>query len=127
MEPEPPPERLPWMPSFDEAGGSPKWDQSEADELIGKVAIVGVTNSASDGTTVKSQAQYHGKIVRADRNSGIVVECEGVWSGKTMTLPPHTGAFRPAAPGEYRLRSTGEIIKNPDVLTTWSIIPPVKS
>ncbi len=127
MAEEPQPERLPWMPSFDEAKGPPKWDQSEADWLIGKVAIVGVTNLASDGTTVKSQAQYHGKIVRADCNAGIVIECEGVWSGKTMTLPPMTGAFHPADSGEYRLRSTGEIIKDPDVLTTRSITEPVKS
>jgi len=44
-----------------------------------------------------------------------------------MTLPPMTGAFHAANSGEYRLRSTGEIIKDPDVLTTWSITEPVKS
>jgi hypothetical protein len=53
-------------------------------------------------------------------------ECEGVWCGKTITLPPQTGAFGPANRGKYRLRSTGEIIKDPNVLATWSITPPVK-
>jgi hypothetical protein len=127
MEQDPPPERLPWMPSVEKIDDPPEWDQSEADWLIGKAALVGITNFASDSTTIKSQGQYHGEIVRADRSEGIVVECEGVWSGKTMTLPPMPSAFHPADPGEYRLRSTGEVIKDPDVLATWSIIEPVKS
>jgi hypothetical protein len=127
MEQDPPPERLPWMPSIEKIDGPPQWDQSEADWLIGKIALVGITRLASDGATIRSQGQYHGKIVRADRSAGIVIECEGVWSGKTMTLPPMTGVFHPANSGEYRLRSTGEIIKDPDVLATWSITEPVKS
>jgi hypothetical protein len=127
MEPEPPPERLPWMPSIAKMDGPPEWDQSEADWLIGKIVLVGITRRASDGTTIKSHGRYHGKIVRADRGAGIAIECEGIWSGKTITLPPMTGAFHPANSGEYCLRSTGEIIKDPDVLTTWSITEPVKS
>jgi hypothetical protein len=95
--------------------------------LIGKIVLVGITRRASDGTTIKSHGQYHGKIVRADRGAGIAIECEGIWSGETITLPPMTGAFHPVNSGEYRLRSTGEIIKDPDVLTTWSIIEPAKS
>jgi hypothetical protein len=123
----PPPELPPWMPSTEKMDSPPKWDQSEADWLIGKIALVGITRLASDGTTIKSHGQYYGKIVRADRSAGIVIECEGVWSGKTMRLPPMTGVFHPANSGEYRLRSTGEIIKDPDMLATWSITEPVKS
>jgi hypothetical protein len=37
------------------------------------------------------------------------------------------GAFQPANSGEYRLRSTDEIIKDPDVLATWPITEPLKS
>jgi len=44
-----------------------------------------------------------------------------------MTLPPMTNAFHPANSGEYRLRSTGEIIKDRDVLAPWSITEPVNS
>jgi hypothetical protein len=115
------------MPSVENIDGPPEWDQSEADWLVGKTILVGITRVAADRATIKSQGQYHGKIVRADRSSGIVIECDGVWSGTTVTLPPHTGAIHPADPGEYRLRSTGEVIKNPDVLTTWSITESVKS
>jgi hypothetical protein len=127
MEQDPPPERLPWMPSIEKMDGPPEWDQSEADWLIGKIALVEITRFASDGATIKSQGQYYGKIVRAHRSAGIVIECEGIWSGKTMTLPPMAGAFQPANSGEYRLRSTGEIVKDPDVLATWSITEPAKS
>jgi hypothetical protein len=120
LEDDPPPERLPWMPSIEK-------DQSEADWLVGKTIFADITFLAADGATVKSGGQYPGKIVRADRKSGIAIECESVWSGKTMTLPPVTSAFRPAGPGEYCLRSAGEVIKDPDVLTTWSITERMKS
>jgi hypothetical protein len=115
------------MPSAEEKDGPPEWDQSEADWLVGKTILVGIVFVAADGTTVKSQGRYHGKIVRAECNHGIVIACEGVWSGRTMTLPPYISAFHPADPGEYRLRSTGEVVKNPDVLTTWSITERMKS
>ena len=124
---DPPPERPPWMPSIDEMEGPPRWDQSEADWLVGKTVLIGITLLAADDTTVKSKQQYHGKIVRVDRSRGIVIECEGAWSGKTLELPPDLRAFRPAGPGEYRLRSTGEIIKDPDVLTTWTFTKSAKS
>jgi hypothetical protein len=33
-------------------------------------------------------------------------------------------AFQPAPPGEYRLKSTGEIVVDPDLLSTWTIRRP---
>lgn len=127
MKQDPPPERLPWMPSIEDMEGLPQCDQSEADWLIGKTVLVGITLQAADGATVTSKEQYHGKIVRVDRRSGIVVACEGVRSGQSLKLPPDLRAFRPAGPGEYRLRSTGEIIKDPAVLTTWTFTKSAKS
>ena len=109
------------MPSAEVADGPPIWDQDEADWLVGKYTLVGVTYLAPDGETVTSQAQYHGKIVSADSKSGFKIECEGEWAGKTLGLPPLLGAFQLASPGEYKLRSTGETVKDPEVLATWSI------
>jgi hypothetical protein len=117
----PPSERPPWMPPADESDGPPPWDQDEADWLVGKYALVGITYLAPDGETVTSQGQYHGKIVSADSNDGFRIECEGKWVGKTLGLPPMLSAFQLADPGEYKLRSTGETVKDPEVLATWSI------
>jgi hypothetical protein len=115
------------MPSTEESDGPPAWDQDEADWLIGKYVLVGITYLASDGETVKSQAQYHGRIVSADPKVGFKIECEGRWAGQTMGLPPVLEAFRPADPGKYRLRATEEVVEDPDVLATWSITEPVRS
>lgn len=126
MASDPPAQRPPWMPPVDEPQGPPAWDQDEADFLVGKYALVGVTYLASDGQTVTSQGQYHGRIVSAEEKVGIKIECEGKWAGQTMGLPPDLRAFQLAGPGEYKLRSTGEVVKNPDVLATWSVTEPPK-
>ena len=40
--------------------------------------------------------------------------------GSVYWLPPDTQSTYPAPPGSYRLRSTGEIVENPDYLSTWN-------
>jgi hypothetical protein len=110
------------MPPLEEDGATkPVWDQDEAEWLLGKYVLIGVTDYASDGKTVLSQEQYHGRIVAADEKVGVKIECEGVWAGKTMNLPPDLRSFQLARPGEYRLRSTGEVVTNPDLVATWSV------
>ncbi len=98
----------------------PLWDPKLAVELIGKRVLVGVTDLAPDGAVV-GQRQFHGHAIRADRRVGIAVRLEGARSGEELVLPPDTRAFHRAAPGEYRIRGTGEVVKDPDYLTTWSI------
>jgi len=44
--------------------------------------------------------------------------------GEIIGLPPDLSSTQVAALGEYRLRSTGEIVVNPDYLTTWNINRP---
>jgi hypothetical protein len=120
-----PSDKPPWMPPLEGDAPSrdaePEWDQDDADGLVGQYALIGVTYLASDGETVESEVQYHGRIVSADRNSGIKIECEGKCAGQTFNLPPHTQVFQAADPGTYELRSTGETVENPDVLATWSV------
>ncbi len=41
-----------------------------------------------------------------------------------FTLPPVEEAFEPAPPGEYRLRTTGEVVVDPDFTTSWTVVPP---
>ena len=44
--------------------------------------------------------------------------------GELLTLPPDLRPFQPAPAGSYRLRSTGEVVLDPDYLATWTIRRP---
>lgn len=82
--------------------------------LIGARALVGITYR--DGERSSSIQQY-GTVTRCDDE---VIEIESP-DGETFTLPPAPESFSPAPPGEYRLRSTGEVIPDPDYLATWTV------
>jgi hypothetical protein len=43
-----------------------------------------------------------------------------------MTLPPMLEPFRPAPPGVYRLRPSGETVADPDYLVEWRIRAPAE-
>jgi hypothetical protein len=98
----------------------PLWDPKLAVELIGKRVLVGITDLAADGAVV-GRRHFHGHAIRADRRLGIALRLTGARAGEEVVLPPDTRAFRRAAPGEYRLRRTGEVVEDPDYLATWSI------
>jgi hypothetical protein len=52
------------------------------------------------------------------------------WSLREFALAKPTGcrltleAFEAAPPGEYRLRSSGEVVVNPDYITSWVVEAP---
>ena len=119
MDKTPPPDLSDWF-GEDDNSSSPSWDQAAADALLGRYALVGITYMNPDDT-VQSHAQYHGRIVSVDRKDGIKIACEGVWEGRTMSLPPVLDAFQPAELPKYRLNSTGEVVTEADVLTTWTV------
>ncbi|GAA0591777.1 hypothetical protein GCM10009416_32730 [Craurococcus roseus] len=97
-----------------------RWDPKLAVELVGKRVLVGITDLAPDGS-VLGRREFCGQAIRADWRTGIALRLEGVRAGEEVVLPPDTRAFHPAAPGEYRLRQTGEVVKDPDFFTTWSL------
>ena len=99
----------------------PAWDDAQARAILGKRVLVGLTLNDPAGPR---QQQLFGVVTSADRGSGIALLLEGERAGETYRLPPDLGAFHPAPPGEYRLRATGEIVVDPDYLSTWSIDPP---
>jgi hypothetical protein len=114
-------------PEPDDRDEASSWDQDEADWLIGKQVVVGITRLASDGVTVKAQSQYHGKIISADEVDGFKVDCGGKLAGRTMTLPPDLSAFRIVNRGERKLQSTGEIADEPEIISNWTIVEPSTS
>ena len=63
------------------------------------------------------QKQLHREIVRINENEGILIKLHN--SREEFKLPPELDSL-PAPPGEYRLRTTGEVVVDPDLLTIWT-------
>lgn len=82
--------------------------------IIGKILLVGITYEDKDGN-VKERKQFWGTVTAADKKK-ILIEQK---NGEIFSLPPDLSAIKPAPEGEYRLHSTGEVVVNPDFLSTW--------
>ena len=103
---------------FRKLGPKPAWDQDKAALLIGAKVLIGLTHIHKGG---HEQEQMFGLVRSADAKAGVLIALGGSRLGDTQWLPPDLSVFQPAAPGEYRLRSTGEFVSNPDYLVTWTI------
>jgi hypothetical protein len=93
---------------------------SDLDELIGKTVLVAITRVDHTGELL-SQDQFHGVVVSLDEE---LVHIRVAGTGEDFTLPPDPRAFFYAAPGEYTLRATGEMVTDPDITTTWTVTAP---
>ena len=102
------------------------WSVEVARELPGKMVLIGITYLRPD-RSVLEQIQMFGRIEVADSVVGIVVALEGKRGGTKYTLPPDTRGIREAAPGEYALRSTGEVVVDPDYVVTYTGSKPAGS
>jgi len=92
-----------------------------AEDLIGRRIIVGITHVDHTQRPLR-QEQYHGRIIRANLQEGIVIQTP---SGAERTLPPDLRSVSGARPGEYTFRSTGEIIADPELQASWThTLPP---
>jgi hypothetical protein len=97
------------------------FSEAAVTDLIGKRVIVGLTQEPHDGRPIR-QEQYQGRIVRASLTEGIVLQAP---SGKELKLPPDLRAFCRAPAGQYRFRSSGEVVADPDRQTAWTYtLPP---
>jgi len=102
--------------------GPPEFDLDLAQSYVGRTILVGITYLSHDDKLL-GQQQLHGTITSADRN-GIVIALAGKRAGQSWTMPPSLEGIQRASPGEYRLRETGEVIVDPDLLSTWTINKP---
>jgi hypothetical protein len=100
----------------------PAWDEKPAEAMVGKRFLIGVTHTSPEGD---QHQQMFGTIDSVDAARGIKFILEGSRQGEAYWLPPHLDAFRPAPPGEYRLKATGEVVVDPDYTTTWSFARPL--
>ena len=117
--------RPPWI-WFGGGEPHPPWDDQRARSFVGKNVVVGLTYEKPDGSPLRHE-QVHGRISVVDRRKGFCVVLEGVRKGQVYWLPPDLRPFQEAAPGDYRLRSTGEVIVDPDLLATWIVNSPKKA
>jgi hypothetical protein len=93
--------------------GRPLLNEERARTLAGKTVLLGVTEKTRLGRSRQFQLFGTVETVRPDflrlrlRN------------GAAYDLPPDIRTFENALPGEYRLRSTREVIVNPDFTASW--------
>lgn len=101
---------------FDE-GGAPRLNEERARFAIGKRVLVGLTTLSGAGELVE-QRQFAGRVVTGRPRPG-----PGARAGRSEPLlaAPDVRPLEEAPPGEYRLRSTGEVELDPDYLCTWTI------
>ena len=99
----------------------PRLDQSLAASYIGKHVLIGVTYLDHKDSFIE-QKQFHGRIIRINDTEGIVVQLAN--SGSEFKLPPDLRGIETARKGEYRLRSSGEVVVDPDLIANWTINKP---
>jgi hypothetical protein len=93
--------------------------EEEINSLIGKYVLIGITRLDKRGQP-KDQLQFLGDVTKIAReNNSICIALRP--DGKEYKVPLDLRAFKPAAPGDYRLRSTGEVVVNPDFIATWIV------
>ena len=90
--------------------------------IIGKTVLIGVTYFDTNGKET-GRGQWWGTILAFNLQQGLLVDLSN--SGKRHAFPPIPDAFREAKPGYYELKSSGEVIENPDYLYTIRSDSPV--
>jgi hypothetical protein len=88
-------------------------------ELVGRRLLVGITYLDGAGLATGTQ-QFCGRVLEVA--DGVVV-VERPDSAQPAVLPADAAAYQPAAAGGYRLSGTGEIVVDPDFVTTWRVGP----
>ena len=106
-----------------EGPATPPWDNAFAATLVGATIVIGLTIVRKSGE-LDRQVQMHGVVSDARLETGVTIILAGQYDGEIYTLPPDLSAIQPAAPGSYRLRSTGEVIEDPDYTVSWTITQP---
>jgi hypothetical protein len=87
------------------------------DSLLDKILLIGITVLDNNDELI-TQIQVYGPVIKSNAD-GIVI-CRNQ-TQKEFTIPPDFDNVSEAQPGEYKLRSTGEIIIDPDYLSSWTV------
>lgn len=102
---------------FVDDDGRPSLNVERAQFAVGKRVLIGLTMLSESDEPVE-QRQFVGTLRRIDPVAGLELT-RG--DGSTYWLPPDVRPLEEAPPGEYRLRSTGELVVDPDYTCTWTV------
>jgi hypothetical protein len=91
-------------------------DEAKAKQYVGKTVLIGITDLDGDGKPIK-QRQFFGTIREISVKNGMVITAKN--DSTHLALPPDLSTLLPAKPGAYHLKTTGEVVIDPDFLTTW--------
>ena len=97
-----------------------KFSDEQVATLLGSHLLVGITYLRPDGG-LDRRLQFHGTVESVGED---VVGVRRADNGEIFTLPPDPGAYEPAPPREYRLKTTGEVVVDPDFTCTFDVVPP---
>ncbi len=86
-------------------------------EFRNKTILVGITYLHED-ESISHIVQFAGVITNLD-SRGLVINKN--IDGEEFCVPADDSAIEYASEGKYTLKTTGEVIINPDYLTTWTI------
>lgn len=92
------------------------WDESK-EYLKEKVFLIGLSFVDKNGDLIE-QYQTHGTIVELTDNGLFKIKRE---DNSIFQMPYDSETIKKADKGEYRERSTGQIVKDPDYIMTWEI------
>jgi hypothetical protein len=94
------------------------FDDSLAKDLVGKSVLIGITHTDSEGKMLR-RSQIFGLVTIANRAQGICIRDNQ--TREVKWFPPDTRGIKPAPPGLYRNRATGEVVNDPGYLGSWTI------
>jgi hypothetical protein len=95
----------------------PPFDRRLARWLTGKRVLIGMRHLDEDDQTI-DMTQVHGEILRFQTDDLLIRDLS---SGEELHMPPDTRVFRYAPTGQYRLRSTGQVVSDPDAECRWTV------
>jgi hypothetical protein len=90
----------------------------ELARLVGARLLVGLTYVDETGGYLSS-TQFCGRVL--DVRDGVVVVANPE-AREPVVLPAEAAAYSRAASGRYTLRGSGEVVVDPDYLTTWTVV-----
>ena len=85
--------------------------------MVGRRLLVGITFLDESGNVTNAQ-QFCGRVLEV-ADGVVVVERPG--EPEPAVLPADVAAYRKAQSGRYTLRDTGQIVIDPDFVSTWQV------